>query len=101
MEELIGRYLIVRTRDAGVHAGVLESVDGDIVILRQARRLWRWWARKSISLSGVALHGLAKRSEPRIAGELQVMAIRGWCELLPCSDAAEASIRREPEASAS
>ena len=95
-----GQYVIVRTRDAGVHAGVLDSVDGEVVVLKGARRLWRWWAAKSLSLSGVALHGLSQRSEVRVCGEISIMAIRGWCELLPCKLVAETSIREFPEAKA-
>lgn len=100
MQQLQGSFVIVRTRDAGVHAGNLLSVDGDTVMLSDARRLWRWWAAKSISLSGVALHGLSSRNDNRIGGVLSHMAIRGWCEILPCSAAAAKSITDCKEADA-
>jgi len=96
--DLIGTVVIVRTREAGVHAGKLLAVDGPVVTLANARRMWRWWAKESISLSGVARHGLADRSEVRIAGELPLTVINGWCELLPCTEAAAASIASAPEA---
>jgi hypothetical protein len=35
----VGRYVIIRTYSAGVHAGELVSQDGDIVVLKGARRL--------------------------------------------------------------
>ncbi len=99
-ENLTGKHVIVRTRDAGVHAGVLMGVDGDNVHLSEARRMWRWWAKKSISLSGVALHGLADRSEVRICGNISEMVIRGWCEILPTSETAQLSIAECKEAEA-
>ena len=91
--DLIGQYVVVRGSAMGVHAGVLEAVEGDTVRLQDARRLWRWWAAKSISLSGVALHGLADRSECRIGGTVPVMVARDWCEILPCSQQAQDSLR--------
>ena len=54
----IGEYVIVRTYSAGAWFGKLEQKAGSEVILSEARRLWRFWCKKSISLSGVALYGL-------------------------------------------
>lgn len=50
--------VIVRTYSAGVWFGELIQKSGTEVILKDARRLWRWQAKKSISLSAVAVHGI-------------------------------------------
>lgn len=84
------QYVIVRTRDAGVHAGVLVSCKGDDVVLRQARRMWRWFS--GFTLSEAARAGIDV-SKSRIAVELPEIRIHGWCEIIPCTPKAEASIR--------
>lgn len=54
----IGEYVIIRTYSAGVWFGKLEQKSGNEVILTDARRMYQWWAAKSISLSGVAKYGI-------------------------------------------
>ena len=39
---LIGKFVIVRTYSAGVHAGTLASQAGKEVTLTNARRIWLW-----------------------------------------------------------
>ncbi len=49
-------YVIVRSHTAGVHAGYLESRNGDTIILSESRRLWQW---SGASLSQIANTGPA------------------------------------------
>ena len=89
----IGKYVIVRCRDAGVHAGVLKGrgPEDRQCELSEARRLWYWKpANKAAFLSGVAVHGLDKASK---LGEPVDIVLTENCEILACSDAAAASIR--------
>ena len=37
---LIGEYVLIRCRDAGVHAGILVDWEGREVQLKESRRLW-------------------------------------------------------------
>ena len=39
---MIGKYVIVRCKDAGVHAGYLVSHHDRQCVLRKSRRLWYW-----------------------------------------------------------
>ena len=41
----IGQEVIIRTYSAGVWFGRLKEKAGDEVILTEARRMWRWWAK--------------------------------------------------------
>ena len=59
---MLDKYVIVRCRDAGVHAGILEWHSGQEAILTESRRLWYWKARKGAFLSGVGLYGLSEES---------------------------------------
>lgn len=61
--EYIGEYVIIRTYSAGVWFGILDQKAKEEVILKEARRMWYWHAKESISLSGVALYGIADDSK--------------------------------------
>ncbi len=54
----IGQTVIIRTVSAGVWCGTLAQKAGNEVILHNARRMWRWWCKESISLSGVVQYGI-------------------------------------------
>lgn len=87
---LTGRYVIVRSRDSGVHAGTLVSVDGRTVVLSGARRLWYWVAAKEHTLSAVSLHGLGDGS--RIASKVDLIHILDACEIIPATSESQESI---------
>ncbi len=89
---MIGKYVIVRCRDAGVHAGVLEGNDGREAVLTESRRLWYWKpASGKKFLSGVAVAGL--HSDSKIGATLQRLHLTETCEIIQCSPGAEQSIR--------
>ena len=90
---MIGKYVIVRCRDAGVHAGYLESHHGRDCILLESRRLWYWQPKKGAFLSGVAVHGLDDSS--KIGAVLQRIHLTENCEIIMCSDIAAKSIQRQ------
>ena len=60
--EYIGRYVIVRTYSAGVWFGKVLKKEGNEIILGDAKRMFYWEAKKSISLSAVARYGLTDSS---------------------------------------
>ena len=73
---MVGKNVIVRANVAGVHAGTVVSVDGDTVILKNARRLWRVYTRdKSGSISDVAANGLKPDAEHSIGAKLSQVCI--------------------------
>ena len=87
----IGQEVIICTYASGVWFGRLKEKAGDEVILTEARRMWRWWAKESISLSGVALHGI-KQEKSRIAGAVDSIWLQA-IEIIPISGTAAESIR--------
>lgn len=96
VDQLIGQFVIVRSRDSGVHAGTLVSVQDRTVRLTTARRLWYWKAAKGHTLSGVALHGLDTAAS-KIAGELGEIVVLDACEIITTTAAAGKSILGAPE----
>jgi len=90
--DLIGKYVIVRCRDAGVHAGELVGHEGREATLKDSRRLWYWKpANRKKFLSGVALAGL--HSDSKVGATLPLLHLTETCELILCTLAAEKSIR--------
>lgn len=91
----IGKEVIIRTYSAGVWFGVLKQKAGNEVILTKARRMYKWWAKESISLSGVARHGI-KQDDSKICGELDSVWLEA-IEIIPVTGNAAESIRTAPE----
>jgi hypothetical protein len=95
---MVGKTCIVRTYSAGVWFGEIEQKSRNEVIVKNARRMWLWHAAKSISLSGVAVHGIdAKKS--RIAPAVEQVWLEA-IELIPVSGKAAATIENAPDAQA-
>ena len=98
LNQMIGKECIFLTFYAGVWFGLVAEKSGSEVILKDARRMWRWKAVKSISLSGVAVHGI-NQAESKIAppvGQVWLEAI----ELIPISGEPAASIKEAPHVDA-
>lgn len=87
----VGLYVIARCYSAGVHAGTVESVDGENVILKDSVRIWSWKANDGIALSGVAQNGLDK-SKSKIDFLNPLIYLTGVCELIPCTEKAKETI---------
>lgn len=85
----IGKYCLIRTYSAGVHAGEVVQHDGDIVVLKNARRLWSWTAKQGIALSGVAAHGIKAGKVDEMLPEHTLI---GVIEIMTCSEAAKVTI---------
>ena len=90
LNRMIGQQVIIRTYSAGVWFGKLEEKSGNEVILSEARRMYRWWAAESISLSAVALHGI-KESESKIVQAVPSVWLEA-IEIIPCSAKAATQI---------
>jgi hypothetical protein len=74
--KLIGKPVIIRANVAGVHAGILESVDGVTATLKDARRLWRVFTRdKTGSISDTAANGLKEKADHQIGAILKTVFI--------------------------
>lgn len=91
----IGKYVVVRTRDAGVHAGTLISRNGRECELKDSRRLWYWKvANNGAFLSGVATAGLDQKAS-KVGAPIDVLLTEN-CEIIACSDDAAKSITEAP-----
>ena len=88
-------FVIVRCRDAGVHAGYLEDgAEGRACTLTESRRLWYWKCANNASfLSGVATEGLDSSSK---VGAPITITLTENCEIIQCTAQARESILAQP-----
>lgn len=98
LNSMVGKKCVVRTYSAGVWFGEIAEKAGTEVIVKNARRMWRWWAAEGISLSAVALHGI-KYDQSKIAEAVPAVWLEA-IELIPASDRAIASIEGAPNVQA-
>ena len=96
LNEAVGKKVIIRTYSAGVWFGLLDQKSGNEVILKDARRMWRWHAKESISLSGVAIFGI-KEDKSRIAPAVSKVWLEA-IEIISCSKTAIISIEGAKDA---
>lgn len=83
-------YVIIRTYSAGVHAGYLESRDGQEVTLKNSRRLWYWDG--AASLSQLAMDGVSKPENCKFAVVLPKIILTEAIEIIPCTEKAKLCI---------
>jgi hypothetical protein len=87
-------YVIVRSTNAGVFAGELESRNGDEVVMTDARRIWFWDG--AASLSELAIHGTSKPGNCKFPVSVPRETILGVIEVIEASDKARESIEAVP-----
>lgn len=79
---MIGKFVVIRTINAGVHFGTLEEFSGQMVRLSNARRLWQWAG--ALSLSEVAMKGI-KIDSSKISVPVDEIILTQAIEIIPCS----------------
>jgi hypothetical protein len=85
------KYVIIRTQNAGVFAGYLNQQNGELVTLKNARRLWYWSG--ACSLSQMAMEGTKKASECKFPCEVDSIDLTQVIEVIDCTEEARQSIK--------
>ena len=89
----IGQYVIVRSRNEGINAGVLKLADETGCVLSEARRIWYHKPKdsKTAWYEGVADNGL--HSDSKISCEVKEKYVIEDYSISVCTSEAEKSIR--------
>jgi hypothetical protein len=82
--------VIIRTRSAGVFAGLLKSRTGTEAVVTKARRLWYWAG--AASLSQLSVDGTSRPGDCKFPCEVPEVTLTEVIEILPLSAKARASI---------
>lgn len=83
-------YCMVRTYSAGVFAGYVESRNGKEVVLRNARRIWRWAG--AASLSQLATDGTSNPDECKFPVAVDKVTLTDAVEIIQITSKAKESI---------
>lgn len=89
------KHVIVRTYSAGCFAGLLESKDGQEVILKDARRLWYWSG--AASLSQLAVSGTSNPSGCKFPAAVPRVTLPQAIEIIETTPQGQKSIEAVPE----
>ena len=87
---VVGKYCIIRGRDFGVFAGTVEAVEGDRVLLKNARRLWYWDG--AASLSQLAAEGVTTPDGCKFTVTVDSVLLIGVIEIIPATEQAKRCI---------
>ena len=90
-----GKPHIVRNEDNGILFGYLESMEGQTVVLRDARCLYVW--KKAASILELAITGPKDPDGCKFTVRVGEMTITGATIAIPCTDEAAAAIEKVPE----
>jgi hypothetical protein len=88
------RYVMIRTKSAGVFAGYLESHNGMEVTLSKVRRIWYW--EGAASLSQLAVEGTNKPGECKFPVEVPRIDLTEVIEVIDITKKAQESIVKVP-----
>lgn len=83
-------YKIVRTYSAGVFAGEIESKNGQEVVMKNARRLWKWSG--AACLSQISKHGVNDPDNCKFSCEVKKVELLQVIEILDCTEESKNSI---------
>ena len=85
-----GKHFIVRTFSAGVFFGEIESKDGKVVVMKNARRLWYWDG--AATLSQLAVEGTSKPRECKFPCAVPRVELTEAIEILDVTPTAKKSL---------
>jgi len=87
---MIGRYCMVRTYSAGVFAGTIETLEGKVAKLTNARRIYYWDG--AATLSQLATDWTSKPEKCKFPVAVDEVILTQVIEIIPITDKAKASI---------
>ena len=81
-----GKYCVIRGRGFGVFAGTVDTIDGDLILVKNARRLWYWDGAASISQ--IAAEGVKNPAGCKFSMSVESILLRDFIEIIPCTEQA-------------
>lgn len=94
MQKEMSDIKIVRTYSAGVFFGIVESRDGQEVVMRNARRVYEWDG--AASLSQMAMEGVKKPKKCKFPCAVDRVLLLEAVEILDCTKEAAENLYAVP-----
>jgi len=92
--DMIGKYVIVRTKNVGMYAGTMHERDGREIVLTNARKLFSW--EGAATLNQLATDGVGLPEECRFPTAAGKVLLLKACDVLLCTPKAKKSIEDVP-----
>lgn len=89
------KYVLIRSRDSGCHAGYIECEDGREITLVKSRRLWYWSG--AASLSQLAMEGVKSPDSCKFPCSVDRITVYDCCEKIDTTSECQKSIEGVPE----
>ena len=92
-QDYVGKYVIIRTKNAGVHACILEKIESELngngisVEVSSSRRLCRWAG--ALSISEIAQIGVTLPEECKFSCAIDKAIIMEVIEIIPITEQAK------------
>ncbi len=95
MDKFIGKVCVVRTYSAGVFFGTLQSLEGKVGVVTNARRLWYWDG--AASLSQLANEGVKLPQKCKFPAPVEQVLLTEVIEVIPATQESITSVDGVPE----
>lgn len=92
--DLIGKYVIVRSSQAGVFFGVLVEVNGTEVTLANVRKLWYW--EGAAAVEQLALEGTKTPDKCKFTVSLEQVQLSEYSQISLVTDEAASNLKSVP-----
>ena len=80
------KYYIVRTDRAGVFFGQIEKIDGNVINMKNVRKLFYWDG--ACAVEELAMSGVKKPENCKFTVVVPLMAVFDPIQIIPCTDEA-------------
>jgi len=83
MEKFIGKKCLVRGDRSGVFYGTVESINGQNVVIKNARGIYYWSGANA--LSELAVNGTQNPNDCKFTVVVETIGILDCVEIIPCT----------------
>ena len=84
MKNLIGKWVIVRSNQAGVFFGILEEKKGQELTLKNARKFYYFSGANTVE--DLAVKGAQNSNSCQLTIEVEQIIISDYVQILPCTE---------------
>ncbi len=84
--QLIGKKVLVRTKNAGVFYGTLKEKEAQTAAISNARVIWFW--KGACSLMQLAQEGVKNKKESKFTMSVETVVVEGVIQIIPCTEKA-------------
>ena len=86
LQEFIGSNALLRCDRLGVQVGTVKEITEDFMVLLNARKLWEWQCKESVSLESLCINGADEKTRATKIVEITLLRLDDICGLFVLKD---------------